>query len=747
MGKRSVRSSTYDLRSAIETNMVRTGTDRVVGALLGGLTESQLEAVRHTDGPLLVLAGAGCGKTRVITRRAAYIACTVASPHSVLAITFTNKAAEEMRDRMFALGIGREMTVCTFHSLSARLLRTHHRRAGLAENFTIFDTRDQRQVLKEAIKRCDLSSDNWRPAKVQTVISNAKNAMVTAEGFAECADDWGQKTLARLYGSYEAILAEQNALDFDDLLLKLALLLRRDRDLRSEIESRYSHVLIDEYQDTNSAQYEIAYLISEHNHNLCATGDPDQSIYGWRGADIRNILEFEKDLPSAKVVRLEQNYRSTKRILSAASALIEHNVARKEKTLWTENPEGARVRVVRVEQSEAEAEYIASDIVERNAAGEELGDMAIFYRLNSLSRSIEEALIRAGVAYQVARGTEFYARKEIKDVLAYARVVVNPRDEVSLVRCINTPARGIGKTTIERLLKHARAEGRPLYDVIMDANDVANLRTAALKRVGLFSSILGSIALLRDSSPRAALEQILGLSGLRADLAKLAEQDPEPLDNVEELVNATAVFEEAHDNATIRDWLEYTSLLGDVDAVEDCGGRVTLMTLHAAKGLEFPVVYVTALEDGLLPFYREPGDPECDVEEERRLCFVGMTRAKRCLTLTHADYRMVRGVAERRGPSEFLAELPKRELDYIDNAGLIGGRGKRRQSVGALPDDIEQWEVGALVRHPTYDLGQIQWIRPNGAQTRVGVIFRNGAEKSFILQFADLVRVEFDEID
>jgi len=719
-----------------------------VKELLADLTEPQAEAVRHTDGPLLVLAGAGAGKTRVITRRAAYLAATVTRAWNVLAITFTNKAASEMAERLAAMGVGREMTVCTFHALCARLLRIHHQRAGLPGDFTIFDSADQRKVLKAAVIRAGLATEQWSPARVQSVISQAKNAMITAEAFAAEARDWGQRTIARIYTEYEALLAEQHGLDFDDLLLKLALLLRRDPTLGREIEKRYTHVLIDEYQDTNAAQYEIARLVTDLRKNLCATGDPDQSIYGWRGADIGNILRFESDFPQARVVRLEQNYRSTKRILAAASRLIEHNVKRKEKTLWTENPEGSRVRVVSVEDAEDEAHFIAHEIAKYRAEGGSLADIAVFYRLNALSRAIEEACIQAGVPYQVARGTEFYNRKEIKDVLAYARALANRHDEVALLRAINTPARGIGKTTVDRLLAQARATGRTLRDVLAGAGDAPDLAAAARKRVTAFAHLLDSLEGVITATPRAGLERLVTESGLQAELTQIAEHDPEPAQNVGELISAARAFEEIHPAGTLRDWLEYTSLLGDVDAVQDDSGKVTLMTLHAAKGLEFPRVYMIALEDGVLPFSRDENDVDYDLEEERRLCFVGMTRAKRELTLSHAEYRMVRGVSERKVRSHFLSELPAAEVERVDAGGGSSDKGSRVRRHGAtLPADLDRWEVHSIVRHPEYDIGRIVWIRPAGAQTRVHVAFKCGHEQTFLLAYADLERVDFAELD
>jgi len=711
--------------------------------LLVDLTEPQVAAVRHTDGPLLVLAGAGAGKTRVITRRAAYLASTVASPYEILAITFTNKAAEEMRQRVAVLGEG--MTVCTFHSLCARLLRIYGERAGIPPDFTIFDSSDQRKVMKQAVVDAELNASNWTPAKMQSAISRAKNAMVTPDEFAEHARDWSTRTIAKIYQAYENALRAQHGLDFDDLLLKVALLLRGDDDLRRTIEERYRYVLIDEYQDTNLAQYEIARLITREHGNLCATGDPDQSIYGWRGADIQNILRFEKDYPGAIVVKLEQNYRSTKRILSAASRLIDCNVHRKQKTLWTENDEGVQVRVVTCEDGEQEAKFIAEEIAERLRKGGSGDQVAVCYRINALSRTLEEAFIRAGITYQIARGTEFYNRKEIKDVLAYARVLINPNDETALTRIINTPTRGIGGTTVKRLQAAAAERGQTLMDIVFDAASVGSLGKPAVKKVAAFAELIAQLRPLVDGEPRESLAQVISLSGLRADLVSSAEYDPEPLANVDELVSAAAAFESASRDPTLRDWLQYTSLLGDVDSIADGGGAVTLMTLHAAKGLEFPAIYVIGLEDGMLPFVREASDADCDEEEERRLLFVGMTRAMRELTLMHSRYRMIRGISERKVRSPFVSELPKDEVKWITAEGDAADPSPSRRG-GELPEDIEQWQVGTLVRHPNYDLGQIIWMRKSGRQITVGVQFREGSERTFILGFERLERVDYDEV-
>jgi DNA helicase-2/ATP-dependent DNA helicase PcrA len=714
-------------------------------ALLADLTDPQREAVCHTDGPLLVLAGAGCGKTRVITRRAAYLARTVTKPRNVLAITFTNKAASEMYDRISALGVGAEMTICTFHSLCYRLLRIHHERAGLPDDFTVFDSADQRKVIQLAIARAQLSVDNWSPARLQGVISNAKNAMVTATMFANETQDWSERTIAKVYEAYELVLAEQHGLDFDDLLLKLAFLLQDDEDFRRQLERRYTHVLIDEYQDTNSAQYLIAHLITEQNKNICATGDPDQSIYGWRGADIGNILRFEEDHEQAQVVRLERNYRSTKRILAAAGSVIEHNMQRKDKTLWTENDEGSQVRVLITGDGDEESEFIAKELVERRDDGEDLSDVAIFYRLNSLSRAVEEALLQNGVAYQVARGVEFYNRKEIKDVLAYVRLLINVHDEVSLTRIINTPTRGIGKTTIDRIIAHARANGREMFEFVFQPELVPTLKKAAIFNVKAFAELLNALRTVTQESPSIALERIIRETGLQASMTGDSNLDADPLENINELINAAAIFERDHPEATLLEWMEHTSLISDVDAVEDGAGRATLMTLHAAKGLEFPVVYMIGLEDGLLPFQREPGDPTYNEEEERRLCFVGMTRAKRELTLSHTKYRMVRGVSERKSKSPFIDELPDSDIEIVDRTAN-GADSSRRGWLSDLPHDIAQWGPGTLVRSDDWGLGRIEWIRRNGAQVHLEVTFAKGPTKTLILPFADLERVDFDEV-
>jgi len=722
---------------------MRLSTEATIEKLLSGLNEPQRRAVTHTDGPLLILAGPGSGKTRVVTHRAAHLALTATDPWHILAITFTNKAAREMQERIDALGVADGMTVATFHAFCAKMLRMFADRAGIPRNFTILDRDDRRKLLKLSIESAGLSSGHWTPAAADRILSDAKNDMLTAEAFERQAGEWREQQFARVYHRYEALQAEMGCLDFDDLLMRMAMLLTRDEALRDELESRYPYVLIDEYQDTNAAQYKLAELLTRDRHNICATGDPDQSIYGWRGANIENILRFEHDFPDATIVRLEQNYRSTQRILQAADALIAGNINRKAKTLWTDHEEGPLVRVVEHEDGDEEASAIAQDIRRHIHAGYDPGEIAVLYRINSLSRALEEALLRDGVRYQIARGLEFYNRKEIKDVLAYLRVLVNPGDEIALTRIINTPPRSIGATTIERLRGHAEKTGRRLFDVVCREQGAA-LPARSAKKVEQFAKLIESLGCALEMPPAEALDHVIRHSGLRAMYAEESAVDSRPVDNLDELINAAAAFSQARPDANLMDWLEHAALVSDVDTVASEGGPVTLMTLHAAKGLEFGRVYIIGLEDGLLPF-RRAEDMEDDDEEERRLCFVGMTRAKRHLTMSRARYRMLRGSTSRTTRSRFLDELPD---SAIESAGRLPRRKASRHKTdeGSLPEDIAEWSVGTLVRHPVDGLGQVMSLVRFSKRTFVDVQFQTGSRKTFALEFADLTRVDFDDI-
>jgi len=732
------------------TSVMHMGMDANLAMLLRDLSEPQRAAVTHVDGPILILAGPGSGKTRVVTRRAAHLALTTTSARNILAVTFTNKAAREMRERIESLSVAGGMTVATFHALGARLLREYPEPAGVMRDFTIFDTDDRRKLLKKAIVACGLSTTNWQPAMVEREISLAKSAMQTVAVYSAAAMDWRQRTIARIYETYEQMAREMNALDFDDLLMRVATMLERDASLRDHLEARFPYVLVDEYQDTNAAQYRIAHLLTRDGKNLCCTGDPDQSIYAWRGADIENIMSFERDYPGAAVVRLEQNYRSTGCILAAAGALIRGNTQRKEKELWTENPDGAKVRVIEHETADGEAVVTVAEISGLIRSGTSPKDIAVFYRLNSMSRTIEEALIRAGIAYQIARGVEFYKRKEIRDALAYLRVIVNHADEIALLRIINTPTRGIGDTTVKRLVHTAQERGVRLYDLLTDGASNLNVGRCEAK-VRVFGKLLGDLSAVVAWPAAKAVDHVISHSGLRAFYAPQSAIDDGPDGNLDELISAAADFDAEHPGATVSDWLEQTALVSDVDGLSSAQGVVTLMTLHAAKGLEFPIVYMIGLEEGVLPMRRHDDD-DGDDEEERRLCFVGMTRAKERLTLTRARYRKVYGVPQRTTRSRFLDELPKSKLEWSsdNDAGGGGGKSGRRKPAaptGQLPADIEQWRVGSLVRHPDCGLGRITAMHRGPRRTHVDVEFQEGGQRSWVLEFAQLERVGFDEID
>ncbi len=710
--------------------------------LLEGLTEPQRRAVTHGNGPLLVLAGPGSGKTRVITHRAAYLAQTATDAYHLLAITFTNKAANEMASRLDRLGVGAGMTCSTFHSLCARLLRMYHDRAGLQPNFTIFDTADQTAAMKDAIGRANLSTDHYPAAGILSIISRAKNDMVTADEMRVNARGFRDEVFADLYVGYDQILAEQNALDFDDLLIRAARLLSEHPDLRDQLEDRYRYVLVDEYQDTNRAQYLIARGLALKGANLCVTGDPDQSIYSWRGADIHNILQFEGDFPNATVVRLEQNYRSTPRILAAADALIANNHKRKEKALWTENADGPAVRVGECEDQHAEAGFIAREIRRHVEEGGRFGDVAIFYRINALSRNLEMALRGAQIPYQIARGVAFYQRREIKDVLAYLRVAANPRDQVSLLRIINVPTRGIGKTTVDHLVAAATRTGQTVLEVLAKPDQVPGVSRAE-RHLKSFAVLMSDLATtVRHGLLKDAVEFVVRNSGLIAMWDK--GEDNDALANVEELINAAAEYDQQHldGSGSLTDWLQGISLVSDVDAIDEESGAVTMMTLHAAKGLEFDTVFLTGLEQGLLPHERSAMDL-FELEEERRLCFVGMTRARRRLTLTHARWRDFRGMSERRAKSQFLHELPKRGIEKlrIDISGAGAGEDEE-PDMPASSVDYLAWRKGQLVRSARYGIGRLLWIQPRNRQTYAGVKFTSFGEKTLVLEYANLELVE-----
>ncbi|MEE8170376.1 MAG: 3'-5' exonuclease, partial [Phycisphaerae bacterium] len=657
----------------------------------------------------------------------------------VLAITFTNKAADEMRRRIEALDADRGMWVCTFHSLGARLLRIHGQHVGLKPGFSIFDQSDRMAAIKSAMDDCGLISERWRPRTIDALISQAKSKMTSAQAYAEEANDYVSHAVARIYTHYQQTLAQQNAVDFDDLLTLTARLLQDVPEVRERLEQQFQYVLMDESQDINHAQYLMAHGLCETRRNVCATGDPDQSIYGWRGANIENILEFERDFPDAMVVRLEQNFRSTQRILSAAGRVIVRNTRRKKKELWTRNEAGPPVQLWTCEDERDEANRIAADVVASCQNGCNPGEIAVFYRVTALTRVLEDAMRRAGLPYQVARGTEFYGRKEIKDVLAYVRLLVNPADEVACARAMTVPSRGIGRTTLQRLVEAARATGRPIREVVASAGEIESLKSART-RVRGFADLLVELSMLPTVPVRRLLEELVTRTGLERILKDDADPEKQALTNVNELISSAAEYDASHPEGSLEEWLTQVSLVNDVDRVDLHGGAVTLMTLHAAKGLEFPVVYIAGVEDGLLPHQRANERGPDDVEEERRLFFVGMTRAIKRLTLTRAEYRMQRGFSQRTMKSPFLDELPRDEVESHDFTG--GRHGARYFEDDAVMPDERLLVPGQLVRHAEYGVGRIRRTETAHGRPWVSVHFAAYGEKTFALQYAELEVVE-----
>jgi DNA helicase II / ATP-dependent DNA helicase PcrA len=639
--------------------------------LFHGLTQAQRAAVEHVDGPLLILAGPGSGKTRVVTHRIANLLRQGVSASRILALTFTNKAADEMRGRVERLAPGQPVRLSTFHRFCARLLREFAPLVGLRENYTIYDTSDSLQALRRVIDELNVDATHYTPQQIATAISGAKNRLVSAEQYAARPGSPLGSIVARVFPAYQARLLASSAVDFDDLLIHAVTLLHEHSEVRSELDARFQYVMVDEYQDTNLAQYKIVRALSADFPNLAVTGDPDQSIYGWRGANLSNILEFEKDYPDVKVVRLEQNYRSTKRILRVAAQLITHNVRRKPKDLFTDNQEGAPVRFVRYATQRSEAETIAARIAGEIRAGRRRPrDFAIFYRVNALSRVLEFALREQGIPYQIVNGLEFFQRREIKDVLAYLLLLNNPRDDVAFLRVINTPPRGIGRTTIERLAEYANGRGLTLLEAARESGLIHDLKKKAVL-IARFVAMIDRLVALTGSSIEEILGHVLTETGYREQLATSeSEEDQERLANIEELLTAARQFDERHaGDSQLSDFLEEASLTSDTDAWDADVDRVTLMTLHASKGLEFPVVHVVALEDGLIPHERSRNEAD-DLEEERRLLFVGITRAQQELHLSLAQSREFRGQRRMTIPSSFLFELPLDELESSAEAWM-----------------------------------------------------------------------------
>ena len=765
--------------------------------LLAPLTAPQREAVTHIDGPLLILAGPGSGKTRVVTHRIAYLLRRGISARHIVALTFTNKAADEMKSRLTLLAPQQNVWMGTFHRFCARLLRQYATLAGLSENYSIYDVADSREILKAAIEAEGVELSHVTPEAIAHAISWAKNNLIGPEDYVGSRGRSIGGIVERVYPAYQKRLLAANAVDFDDLLMHVARLLKENPALRQQLDEKFRYILVDEYQDTNLAQYAIVRALSIDHPNLAVTGDPDQSIYGWRGANLSNILEFEKDFPAVKVVRLEQNYRSTKAILRVADELIEHNVRRKKKELFTENSEGDRVRLYAYPTQRDEAEHIALQMAEAIRAGRRRPrDFAVFYRVNALSRQLEQALREQVIPYQIVNGLEFYQRKEIKDVLAYLHLINNPRSEAAFLRIVNTPPRGIGKSTIGRLQAHAANRGVSLVDAAREAGVVPEINKKSAIAVAKFVAMFDRLCLAAHAPVEEIVGTVLAESGYREVLENSEdEEDQERLANVEELLTDAREFDMRHPgDGQLEQFLEETSLVADADAWEAESDKVSLMTMHAAKGLEFPSVFVIACEQGLLPHERSRQD-EDKVEEERRLLFVGITRAQEELQLSYAHYRMFRGINAPTVPSPFLMELPRGEMELSDSVtsrrttpdweeSQLTSReedGDVSFDVASFEDDYSQEErqpsrqkkpaarlsgvvtaadllaeqengqrrtppgmfkQGMHVEHPQYGLGQVIALSGEGPKRRATVHFGDGSERKFVLIHTDLRPVE-----
>lgn len=659
-----------------------------VSDILQSLNPVQKEAASCTEGPLLILAGAGSGKTRVLTHRIAYLIDEKGvNPWNIMAITFTNKAAQEMRDRVDRLvEFGAEsIWVATFHSSCVRILRRYIDRLGYDNHFTIYDTDDQKSVIRKAVKELDLDPKQYREGPLLGVISAAKNEMIEPQDFeTQAGGDFRMCQEAKIYKAYQKTLIDNNAVDFDDLLLLTVRLLRENRDILEAYQERLRYIMVDEYQDTNSVQFELIRLLSGKYHNLCVVGDDDQSIYKFRGADITNILSFEETFPGAKVVKLEQNYRSTNNILEAANAVIANNAHRKEKHLWSENGEGKEVSFIHYETAYGEAEDVIDKIqTEVHMGKHQYQDCAILYRTNAQSRAFEEKCIKKSVPYRLVGGVNFYQRQEIKDILAYLKTIDSGRDDLSVTRIVNVPKRGIGQVTLNKLAVYASEHGMRLFQAMEQVEQISGIGKAADKIKGFVNQIMVFRALAKELDAAELIESILEQTGYLEELEKLEEDKAQAKqENLEEFQNKAADYYANHDEAALTDFLEEVALVADIDNMDSEADSLTLMTLHSAKGLEFPVVYMTGMEEGLFPSYMSmnSGDPG-DIEEERRLCYVGITRAMQQLTLTAAKQRMVHGNIQYSAISRFVKELPQEKLDWKEET--FGGIFKKGQSMNA----------------------------------------------------------------
>ena len=722
-------------------------------SLLDGLNREQQQAVQHTEGPLLILAGAGSGKTKVLTVRIAYLLAQGVNPYEILAITFTNKAAKEMKSRVEGLvgDVANRIWLSTFHSFCTKFLRFElDNFLGYNSNFTIYDTSDSQVVIKAALKALNLDDKYYPVGAMISAISDAKNKLLFASDYRKQARDFYQQKVADVYEYYERELRKNNALDFDDLLLVAVKLLQSNAAVLEKYSKRFRYVMIDEYQDTNHAQYLLAYLLSSHWKNIAVVGDADQSIYAWRGADIQNILDFEKDYPNCTSIKLEQNYRSTKIILDAANAVIDNNEGRPEKNLWTDKVEGAKIQHFTAQSEHEEAAFIGDTIVKKHDIhGIPYGDMAILYRTNAQSRVLEEALIKRALPYTMVGGTKFYDRKEIKDVLAYLRVLYNPFDDLSLLRIINVPKRSIGATTVSKLQDYARENGTSLFMTLTQLHLVDTIKGKTKEKLEEFGILIFTlVAEMDDKSVLDILEAILDRTGYLAQLEESTDpQDQARAENIGELLSVAKDFQDTNPTGTVEDFLEQVALVNDVDSFEQEESKVTLMTLHAAKGLEFPIVFLGGLEEGLFPHSRTLMNPE-EIEEERRLAYVGITRAEKELYISNATTRTVFGRTSSYLPSRFIDEIPAELVDSLRAKRKIPDDIKptvpRHMSVASRPvtkpiirnEVIADWKVGDTAIHSKWGNGKVVNVSGEGAGMKLTIEFPTQGVRVVMAKFA-----------
>ena len=724
-----------------------------MNSLLTGLNKEQQQAVQHTEGPLLILAGAGSGKTKVLTVRIAHLLAQGINPYEILAITFTNKAAKEMKSRVEGLvgDVANRIWLSTFHSFCAKFLRFEiDSFLGYNSNFTIYDTSDSQAVIKAALKALNLDDKYYPVGAMIAAISDAKNQLLFASDFRKQARDFYQQKVADVYEYYERELRKNNALDFDDLLLVAVKLLQSNAAVLDKYSHRFRYVMIDEYQDTNHAQYLLAKLLASHWKNIAVVGDADQSIYAWRGADIQNILDFEKDYPNCTSIKLEQNYRSTKIILDAANAVIDNNEGRPEKNLWTDKTEGAKIQHFTAQSEHEEAAFIGDTIAKKHDIHDvPYGDMAILYRTNAQSRVLEEALIKRALPYTMVGGTKFYDRKEIKDVLAYLRVLYNPFDDLSLLRIINVPKRSIGATTVAKLQDYAREKGTSLFMTLTQLHLIDSIKGKTKEKLEEFGILIFTlVSEMENRTVLDILESILDRTGYLAQLEESTDpQDQARAENIGELLSVAKDFQDTNPSGTVEDFLEQVALVNDVDSFEQEEAKVTLMTLHAAKGLEFPIVFLCGLEEGLFPHSRTLMNPE-EIEEERRLAYVGITRAEKELYISNATTRTVFGRTSSYLPSRFIDEIPEELVDGLRAKRKVPDDIKRHvpqhMSVTSRPvtkpivrnEVIADWKVGDTAIHSKWGNGKVINVTGEGAGMKLTIEFPTQGVRVVMAKFA-----------